>query len=123
MPAELGHIVIGAQVPLFPMTSEFVDVITSVLDGLAPYRDRLRFETDDMLTLMVGAPEPLLDAIRDLFAGAARHPEHVTMHATPVETGASSQGCLNTSTFSAQAGTNLMRRRGQMPTDGSVSCF
>lgn len=73
---------IGAQVSLYPMTSEFVDVITSGLEALAPYRDRLRIETDDMSTLMVGAPDPLLDAIRDLFAGAARHPDHVTMHVT-----------------------------------------
>lgn len=35
-----------------------------------------------MSTLMVGAPEPLLDASRVLFAAAAKRPEHVTMHAT-----------------------------------------
>ncbi len=73
---------IGAQVSLYPMTSDFQGVIESGLDGLAPYRDDLRMETDDMSTLMVGAPEPLLDAIRDLFAAAARQPGHVTMHAT-----------------------------------------
>ena len=73
---------IGAQVSLYPMTSDFVDVISSGLEALAPYRDRLRIETDDMSTLLVGAPEPLIDAIRDLFAGASRHPDHVTMHVT-----------------------------------------
>jgi hypothetical protein len=73
---------IGAQVSLYPMTSDFVTVIMSGLDALSPYRDRLRIETDDMSTLMVGAPGPLIDAIRDLFAGAARHPDHVTMHVT-----------------------------------------
>ncbi|MGR3374230.1 MAG: YkoF family thiamine/hydroxymethylpyrimidine-binding protein [Pseudooceanicola nanhaiensis] len=73
---------IGAQVSLYPMTSDFVDVILSGLDALTPYRQDLRIETDDMSTLMVGAPEPLLDAIRDLFAAAARRPEHVTMHVT-----------------------------------------
>lgn len=73
---------IGAQVSLYPMTSSFVDVIMSGLDALQPYRDKLRIETDDMSTLMVGAPEPLLDAIRDLFAAAARRPDHVTMHVT-----------------------------------------
>ncbi len=73
---------IGAQVSLYPMTSDFVTVILSGLDALTPYRDRLRIETDDMSTLMVGAPDPLIDAIRDLFAGAARHPDHVTMHVT-----------------------------------------
>lgn len=64
------------------MTSDFVTVITSGLDALPPYKDDLRIETDDMSTLMVGAPGPLLDAIRDLFAAAAKRPEHVTMHVT-----------------------------------------
>lgn len=73
---------IGAQVSLYPMTSQFADVILSGLDALSPYRDRLRIETDDMSTLMVGAPDPLIDAIRDLFAAAARRPDHVTMHVT-----------------------------------------
>ena len=73
---------IGAQVSLYPMTSDFVDVILTGLKGLDPYRNDLRIETDDMSTLMVGAPGPLLDAIRDLFAAAARRPEHVTMHVT-----------------------------------------
>lgn len=73
---------IGAQVSLYPMTSDFVGVITSSLSALAPYRDQLRIETDDISTLMVGAPDPLLDAIRDLFATAAKGPDHVTMHVT-----------------------------------------
>ena len=73
---------IGAQVSLYPMTSDFAGVITSGLDALSPYRDRLRIETDDMSTLMVGAPDPLIDAIRDLFAAAARRPDHVTLHVT-----------------------------------------
>ena len=73
---------IGAQVSLYPMTSNFVEVIHASLDALAPYNQDLRIETDDMSTLMVGAPGPLLDAIRDLFAAAARRPEHVTMHVT-----------------------------------------
>jgi hypothetical protein len=46
---------IGAQVSLYPMTSDFVTVILAGLDALTPYRDRLRIETDDMSTLMVGA--------------------------------------------------------------------
>lgn len=73
---------IGAQVSLYPMTSGFVDVILSGLEALAPWRDRLRIESDDISTLMVGAPDPLFDAIRDLFARAARGPAHVTLHAT-----------------------------------------
>lgn len=78
---------IGAQVSLYPMTSDFMGVILSGLEALYPYRPRLRIETDDMSTLMVGAPEPLLDAIRDLFAAAAHRPDHVTMHV------ALSRGC------------------------------
>lgn len=73
---------IGAQVSLYPMTSDFIRVILSGLEAIAPYRDHLRIETDDISTLMVGAPGPLLDAIRDLFARAARDPAHVTMHVT-----------------------------------------
>lgn len=73
---------IGAQVSLYPMTSDFVRVILSGLEALSPYRDQLRIETDDVSTLMVGAPGPLLDAIRDLFARTARDPAHVTMHVT-----------------------------------------
>lgn len=73
---------IGAQVSLYPMTSNFVEVITSGLDALTPYKSEIRTETDDMSTLMVGAPEPLFGAIRDLFAAAARRPDHVTMHVT-----------------------------------------
>ncbi len=73
---------IGAQVSLYPMTSGFTDVIHAALEGLTPYRSDLRIETDDMSTLMVGAPEPLFAAIRDLFATAARMPDHVTMHVT-----------------------------------------
>lgn len=73
---------IGAQVSLYPMTSNFVEVITTGLKALTPYESDLRIETDDMSTLMVGAPGPLFGAMRDLFASAARGPEHVTMHVT-----------------------------------------
>lgn len=73
---------IGAQVSLYPMTSDFLGVITSGLHALKPYEKDLRIETDDISTLMVGAPEPLFDAIRDLFAASAKRPDHVTMHVT-----------------------------------------
>lgn len=73
---------IGAQVSLYPMTSGFEQVILSGLKALDPYRDLLRIETDDMSTLFVGAPAPLVDALRDLFARAAQQPPHVTMHVT-----------------------------------------
>ncbi|WP_259995773.1 Ykof family thiamine-binding protein [Sulfitobacter sp. S223] len=67
---------------LYPMTSDFLGVITSGLHALKPYEKDLRIETDDMSTLVVGAPEPLFDAIRDLFEASAKRPEHVTMHVT-----------------------------------------
>ncbi|MRX52100.1 HMP/thiamine-binding protein [Paracoccus sp. S-4012] len=73
---------IGAQVSLYPMTSGFVGVISSALGALDPYRGDLRIETDDISTLMVGVPEPLFRAMRDLFAAAARGPDHVTLNAT-----------------------------------------
>ncbi|MGP6089231.1 YkoF family thiamine/hydroxymethylpyrimidine-binding protein [Antarctobacter jejuensis] len=73
---------IGAQVSLYPMTSDFVEVITTGLSALTPYKNDLRIETDDISTLMVGAPAPLFGAMRDLFAATARRPEHVTMHVT-----------------------------------------
>ncbi|WP_412506320.1 YkoF family thiamine/hydroxymethylpyrimidine-binding protein [Roseovarius sp. SYSU LYC5161] len=73
---------IGAQVSLYPMTSDFVEVITAGLDALTPYKEDLRIDTDDMSTLMVGAPEPLIDGLRDLFAASVRRPENVTMHVT-----------------------------------------
>ncbi|MDT0684447.1 YkoF family thiamine/hydroxymethylpyrimidine-binding protein [Roseicyclus sp. F158] len=73
---------IGAQVSLYPMTSGFVDVIMSSLGALDPYREDLRIETDDMSTLMVGPPEALTGAMRDLFAAASGSGEHVTMHVT-----------------------------------------
>ena len=73
---------IGAQVSLYPMTSDFVGVITTGLQALTPYKDDLRIQTDDISTLMVGPPEPLFGAIRDLFAASAKRPEHVTMHVT-----------------------------------------
>ena len=73
---------IGAQVSLYPMTSDFVGVILSAIEAIGPYRQALRIETDDISTLMVGAPEPLFAAMRDLFAAAARQPAHVTLHAT-----------------------------------------
>ncbi|MCJ7871336.1 Ykof family thiamine-binding protein [Marinovum sp. 2_MG-2023] len=67
---------------LYPMTSDFVDVILSGLKAFTPYQQDLRIETDDMSTLMVGAPGPLFDAIRDLFATVAAQPDHVAMHVT-----------------------------------------
>ena len=99
---------IGAQVSLYPMTSEFVTVITSGLDALTPYQGKLRIETDDMSTLMVGAPDPLIDAIRDLFAATARHAR--TCH----------DACHPVAGLSGRAGRSDLPVRDAGPRAGSV---
>ncbi|SFV38787.1 YKOF-related Family [Devosia crocina] len=77
----------GAQISLYPMTGDFVGVIMSALGALDPYRDRLRIETDDISTLLVGPPEVLFPALRDLFTSAARTGVHCVLSA------AISRGC------------------------------
>lgn len=71
----------GAQVSLYPMTDGFVNVILSSLDALDPWRDRLRIETDDISTLIVGSPEVLFPALRDLYVTAAKSGQHVVLRA------------------------------------------
>lgn len=72
----------GAQVSLYPMTDGFVDVILSSLNALDPWRDRLRIETDDISTLIVGPPEVLFPALRDLYVAAAASGQHIVLRAT-----------------------------------------
>lgn len=72
----------GAQVSLYPMTSNFVPVILEAVKALDPYREQLRIETDDLSTLLVGPPEALFKAMHDLFVTAARTGDHVVLHAT-----------------------------------------
>lgn len=72
----------GAQVSLYPMTDGFVDVILSSLSALDPWRDRLRIQTDDISTLIVGPPEVLFPALRDLYAQAASTGHHVVLRTT-----------------------------------------
>jgi len=72
----------GAQVSLYPMTDGFVDVILSSLSALDPWRDRLRIETDDISTLIIGPPEVLFPALRDLYVAAATSRQHVVLRAT-----------------------------------------
>ena len=72
----------GAQISLYPMTDDFIGVITRSLSALDPYRSRLRIETDDLSTLLVGPPEAVFPAMRDLFAAAARTGVHCTLSAT-----------------------------------------
>lgn len=72
----------GAQISLYPMADDFVAVIMSALGALDPYRDQLRIETDDVSTLLVGPPEVLFRAMRDLFSAAGRTGTHCVLSAT-----------------------------------------
>lgn len=72
----------GAQISLYPMTDGFIDVILDAITALDPWRDRLRVETDDISTLIVGPPEVLFPALRDLFARASATGVHVVLRAT-----------------------------------------
>ena len=73
---------VGAQVSLYPMTDGFVDVILSSLHALDPWRDKLRIETDDISTLIVGPPEVLFPALRDLYSAAATTGQHIVLRTT-----------------------------------------
>lgn len=77
----------GAQISLYPMTDDFVGVIMGALGVLQPYRDKLRIATDDISTLLVGRPEVLFPALRDLFVEAAASGKHCVLSA------AISRGC------------------------------
>jgi energy-coupling factor transport system substrate-specific component len=59
MPAERGEMFSGAQVSLYPMSDDFVGIILGSIEALDPWRVRLRIETDDVSTLIVGPPEIL----------------------------------------------------------------
>jgi energy-coupling factor transport system substrate-specific component len=72
----------GAQISLYPMTDDFVGVIMGALGALDPYRNQLRIETDDISTLLVGPPDTLFPAMRDLFVAAARGGTHCVLSAT-----------------------------------------
>ena len=76
-----------AQISLYPMADDFVGIIMNALSALDPYRDRLRIETDDISTLLVGPPEILFPAMRDLFSAAAGSGIHCVLSA------AISRGC------------------------------
>lgn len=72
----------GAQISLYPMSDDFVGVILGALHALDPYRPDFRIETDDVSTLIVGPPEQIFPAMRDLFVAAARTGTHCVLHAT-----------------------------------------
>jgi energy-coupling factor transport system substrate-specific component len=72
----------GAQISLYPMTDDFVGVILGAIGALDPYRPSFRIETDDISTLIVGPPEQLFPAMRDLFLSAAGGGIHCVLAAT-----------------------------------------
>ncbi|MBX3574597.1 MAG: HMP/thiamine-binding protein [Mesorhizobium sp.] len=72
----------GAQISLYPMSDGFVGIILGALHALDPYRSDFRIETDDVSTLIVGPPNRLFPAMRDLFVAAARTGAHCVLHAT-----------------------------------------
>ncbi|MBP0438250.1 YkoF family thiamine/hydroxymethylpyrimidine-binding protein [Tianweitania sediminis] len=72
----------GAQISLYPMADDFVRIILGSLSALDPYRSRFRIETDDLSTLLVGPPEELFPAMRDLHVAASRNNIHCVLHAT-----------------------------------------
>ena len=63
-----GPVFVGARVALYPMADDYVDRILGAIGALAPWRATLTIETDDLGTTMIGPPEPLFGAMRDLFA-------------------------------------------------------
>jgi energy-coupling factor transport system substrate-specific component len=72
----------GAQVSLYPMTDDFVGVILGAIRALEPYRPAFRIETDDISTLLVGPPDQIFPAMRDLFVAAAGSGIHCVLSAT-----------------------------------------
>lgn len=72
----------GAQVSLYSMSDDFVGVILKAIEALEPYRSCFRIETDDVSTLIVGPPEQLFPAMRELFVAAAGSGRHCVLSAT-----------------------------------------
>ena len=72
----------GAQVSLYPMADDFVAIILGAIKALDPYRANFRIETDDVSTLLVGPPDQLFPAMRDLFVAAAASGGHCVLSAT-----------------------------------------
>jgi len=72
----------GAQVSLYPMTDNFVDVIIDAVKAMEPFTHELRIETDDVSTLMIGPHDALFKAMRTLFESAAKTGHHAVLHAT-----------------------------------------
>ena len=72
----------GTQFSLYPMTSDFVPAIMRGIAALDAYKDRIRRETDDLSTLMVGPPDQVVRAMRDAFIATAGGGGHVVLAGT-----------------------------------------
>lgn len=72
----------GAQISLYPMSDDFVGIILNAIKALEPYRSNFRIETDDISTLLVGPPDQLFPAMRDLFVSASASGKHCVLSAT-----------------------------------------
>jgi energy-coupling factor transport system substrate-specific component len=72
----------GAQISLYPMSDDYVGIILEALTALDPHRAQCRIETDDLSTLVVGPPERLFPAMRDLFVKASSGGIHCVLSAT-----------------------------------------
>jgi uncharacterized protein YqgV (UPF0045/DUF77 family) len=72
----------GVQFSLYPMTDDFVGVILDAIKAIDDRRDLLRIETDTISTLIVGPPEALFPALRDVFLRAAGTGHHCVLSAT-----------------------------------------
>jgi energy-coupling factor transport system substrate-specific component len=71
---------LGCQFSLYPMTDRFIEVILDAVEAIRAGSDRLRAETDEISTLVIGAPEALFPALQDCFVTAARRCGHLVMN-------------------------------------------
>jgi uncharacterized protein YqgV (UPF0045/DUF77 family) len=72
----------GTQFSLYPMMADFVPAILRGIAALDAYGDKLRRETDDLSTLLVGPPELVVRAMRDAFVATAGGGGHVVLAGT-----------------------------------------
>lgn len=71
---------LGCQFSLYPMTDGFVGVILGAIQALERHKDKLKVETDDVSTTLIGPPEALFPALKDSFIAAAAAPGHLVMN-------------------------------------------
>jgi uncharacterized protein YqgV (UPF0045/DUF77 family) len=72
----------GTQFSLYPMTADFVPAILRGIAALDAYAGRIRRETDDLSTLLVGPPDLVVQAMRDAFVATATGGGHVVLAGT-----------------------------------------